>query len=148
MKNLVISAGARCIRFKVEGNPFSDIKEPRAINKKGMATYINAPLKRFILSCGFRNKRKMTKGMKKTYKIKPSILHRIEIKHVRELNRKCINFFECMARLAKYMLHARKKRNKGSRMTSTDKWFDKGKSAKAKQAHRAALRWKIASVRR
>ena len=44
-----------------------------------MATYINAPLKRFILSCGFRNKRKMTKGMKKTYKIKPSILHRIEI---------------------------------------------------------------------
>jgi hypothetical protein len=45
-----------------------------------------------------------------------------------------------MARLAKYVLQARKKRNKGSRKTPTDKWFDKGKRAKAAQAHRAAFR--------
>jgi len=53
-----------------------------------------------------------------------------------------------MARLAKYVLQARKKRNKGSRTTPTDRWFDKGKSAKAAQDHRAACRQKISFVRR
>jgi hypothetical protein len=63
----------------------------------------------------------MTKRIKKTYKTKPSILHRIEIEHIKELSRKCLNFFELMAQIAKYALQERKKRNKVSRRTSTDK---------------------------